>query len=126
MGLCLQSSLIAGKLQIDESRVWVGSDNARYRNQKSPTIPYFDKAVGTIGLLPVGSIEEHPRSVLRSYHRLLPRFPTIGDQQGGGAGSTSLGSIALSPSGQVNFVKSILPSIAFSLWPQRLRLQKSE
>jgi hypothetical protein len=33
-------------------------------------------------------------------------FPTPLDQQGGGAGSTSLGSIALSPSGQVNFVKS--------------------
>src|SRR5215471_7157041 len=46
-------------------------------------------------------------------------------QHGGGGASTSLGLIALRPSPQVNLLKSIGPSVAFSLCAQRLRLQKS-
>jgi hypothetical protein len=56
--LSLRSSLISGKLPFGKLGQRIGSGNACYRNQKSPTIPYLDKAVAiTIGLLPVGSIE---------------------------------------------------------------------
>lgn len=46
-------------------------------------------------------------------------------QHGGGGASTSLGLIAFRPSPQVNLLKSIGPSVAFSPCAQRLRLQKS-
>src|SRR6185436_14330561 len=51
----------------------------------------------------------------------IRRYP----QHGGGGASTSLGLIAFRPSPQVNLLKSIGPSVAFSPCAQRLRLQKS-
>jgi hypothetical protein len=46
-------------------------------------------------------------------------------QHGGGGASTSLGSIALRPSGHVSSLKLIMASVAFAPCAHRLRLQKS-
>ena len=46
-------------------------------------------------------------------------------QHGAGGASTNFGLIALRPSGQVSWLKSIFCSVIFSVCAQRLRLQKS-
>jgi|HubBroStandDraft_6_1064221.scaffolds.fasta_scaffold919430_1 hypothetical protein len=68
----LRSSLISGKLPIGKLGQRIGSGNACYRNQKSPTIPYLKAVAITIGLLPVGSIDGHPRSAKRA--KILSHF----------------------------------------------------
>src|SRR5262249_43754843 len=51
--------------------------------------------------------------------------PNCWHQHGGGGASPSLGLIAFRPSPQVNLLKSIGLSVAFSLCAHRLKLQKS-